>query len=369
MATTVQHPRIDPAWQVVDLADGSIVFHHASGRTVRLVEPGPDLRRLIALLGRCLDLEAICASFERPLSRAERAGLQEALASLRAHGVVTDAVRHDARPTWLDDALHERFRLQIEDLGRRAGAPRAAWELFGKLRRGHVLVLGAGGAGASVAMLLAAAGVGRLTIVDGDVLETSNLVRQVFYDAADVGTSKVVALRRRVEAFSPFTNVRAIDRFVKGPADLDELVDAEQVDCVAVCANSPPIVIYRWINAVCVRRRIPFVTAFEGQIGPSWVPGAGPCFACFERWSTRAAAAYWDDLVTALQSAPTPQQPSSAGGPWLSALVQAHECLAVVTCGWPLLSAGRAVRVDLTGASTTEAVPVDPSCAVCREAA
>lgn len=83
-----------------------------------------------------------------------------------------------------------------------------------RLKRGSVLVIGAGGLGSPVALYLAASGVGRIGIVDGDCVELSNLQRQVIHTTADVGRMKVESAAAKMMAINPELTVDAIAEFV-----------------------------------------------------------------------------------------------------------------------------------------------------------
>ena len=83
-----------------------------------------------------------------------------------------------------------------------------------KIRQGKVLVIGAGGLGAPVAMYLAAAGVGTIGIVDGDVVDLSNLQRQIIHTTPDIGKAKVMSAKETMEAINPNVKVNAIQDFL-----------------------------------------------------------------------------------------------------------------------------------------------------------
>src|SRR5687767_13721484 len=78
-----------------------------------------------------------------------------------------------------------------------------------KLKNSKVLVVGAGGLGSPLLLYLAAAGVGRIGIIDNDVIDASNLQRQVLYSSNQVGESKVLAAATRVKAINPLVEVSA----------------------------------------------------------------------------------------------------------------------------------------------------------------
>lgn len=147
-----------------------------------------------------------------------------------------------------------------------------------RLKNARVLVIGAGGLGSPAVMYLAAAGVGTLGVVDFDVVEESNLQRQVIHGVGDVGCPKVESARRAIERINPLVTVRtheteltagnALELF----ADYDLVVDGSDNFATRYLAND-----------ACVLTGIPYVWAsilrFEGQVSVFWA-GHGPCYRC-----------------------------------------------------------------------------------------
>ncbi len=147
-----------------------------------------------------------------------------------------------------------------------------------KLQAARVLVVGAGGLGSPAALYLAASGVGTLGVVDHDRVDASNLQRQVLFDTASVGRSKVEAARERLLALNPCIDVRAHDLEVRAATVMDLL---RGYDIVLDGTDSIPT---RYVvNDACVLLRKPLVSAaihrFEGQL-MTYLPGLGPCYRC-----------------------------------------------------------------------------------------
>ncbi len=147
-----------------------------------------------------------------------------------------------------------------------------------KLKRGRVLVIGAGGLGSPALLYLAAAGVGRIVIVDADKVDVSNLQRQVLYGEADEGVLKVEAAARRLRAMNPFVEVVThAERFSRTNAltllkDVDLVVDGSD--------NFPTRYL---VNDACVLANRPLVYGaifgFEGQVSVfNWK--GGPTYRC-----------------------------------------------------------------------------------------
>ncbi len=225
-----------------------------------------------------------------------------------------------------------------------------------RLLAAHVLVLGLGGLGAPAATYLAAAGVGRLTLVDPDVVELSNLQRQVIHATADLGRRKVDSARDRLLAINPTIGIAVRAEALVGAALATAAAAADVVvDCTDNFASRYAT------NAACLAARRPLVTGaalrFEGQVGV-FAPGSPgePCYRCL-----------FDD-------ADEPEERCSRAGviaPLLGIVgaVQALETLKLITgAGEPLR--GRWLRLDALTMRWREArVERDPACAACGGAA
>ena len=146
-----------------------------------------------------------------------------------------------------------------------------------KIRNGKVLVVGAGGLGAPVALYLAAAGVGTIGIVDGDVVDLSNLQRQVIHFTGDVGHPKVESARDKMLAINPNVKVNTIREFLMSDNALDIIKD---YDFIVDGTDNFPVKFL--INDACVMAGKPFshggILRFEGQTF-TYLPGTA-CYRC-----------------------------------------------------------------------------------------
>lgn len=146
-----------------------------------------------------------------------------------------------------------------------------------RLRRARVLVVGAGGLGAPAALYLAGAGVGRLTLVDGDTVALSNLHRQVLFTERAVGTGKAQAAAARLQERNADIEVRAVAAPLAA-GNVDELV--AEADLVLDCTDQ--LAVRYLLNAACRRHAKPWLFAavdrFAGQLALFDADGA--CFQC-----------------------------------------------------------------------------------------
>lgn len=145
---------------------------------------------------------------------------------------------------------------------------------------GHVLVVGAGGLGSPVALYLAGAGVGRVTIVDDDAVDLTNLQRQIAHTTGRVGRPKTESAREAMAQLNPEVLVRALVQRADAQL-LDELVP--QADVVVDCSDN--FATRQAINLACVRHARPLVAGaairFDGQLSVYDVRQPDvPCYAC-----------------------------------------------------------------------------------------
>jgi molybdopterin/thiamine biosynthesis adenylyltransferase len=144
----------------------------------------------------------------------------------------------------------------------------------------HALIIGAGGLGSPVACYLASAGVGKITLVDNDRVDLTNLQRQILHTTERVGQLKTESGKQALAQINPEVQVVALAERVEGER-LDDLVRGASV--VLDCSDN--FVTRHAINRACVAHRTPLVSGaairFDGQISVFDVRASGsPCYAC-----------------------------------------------------------------------------------------
>lgn len=148
-----------------------------------------------------------------------------------------------------------------------------------RLAAARVLVVGAGGLGSPALLYLAAAGIGRLTLVDDDAVGLSNLQRQVIHGTPDIGRSKVESAADAIRRLNPHVAVEGV------AARLDQESAASLVPSHDLVLDGSDNFATRYlVNAACVAAGVPLLSAamgpWEGQISLFDPAGGGPCYAC-----------------------------------------------------------------------------------------
>lgn len=222
-----------------------------------------------------------------------------------------------------------------------------------KLLKAHVLLIGAGGLGSPAALYLGSAGLGRLSIVDDDRVDATNLQRQIAHNLARLGQFKAESAKAAIAAINPEVEVDAITCKADA-ALLDELMPS--ADVVLDCTDN--FATRHAINSACVKHRKPLVSGaamrFDGQIAvfDSRQPQA-PCYACL---FPQAEAPEEANCATMGVFAPLVGIVGS---------VQAAEALKLI-CGIGQSLAGRLLMLDSLTMSWTEvSVARNASCQVC----
>lgn len=220
----------------------------------------------------------------------------------------------------------------------------------------HALIIGAGGLGSPVALYLGSAGVGRITVVDHDAVDMTNLQRQIAHSMDQIGQAKAQSIQSAIGAINPEVSVTPMVARADA-ALLDTLLP--EVDVVLDCCDN--FATRQAINAACVKHRKPLVSGaairFDGQVSvyDSRTPQS-PCYACvfppqttFEetRCATMGVFAPLVGIIGSLQAAEA-----------LKLLSQAGQSLA----GRLLMLDGRSMEF------TDMRLPRDPQCPVCGNA-
>jgi molybdopterin/thiamine biosynthesis adenylyltransferase/rhodanese-related sulfurtransferase len=224
-----------------------------------------------------------------------------------------------------------------------------------KLLESRVLLIGAGGLGSPAALYLAAAGVGRIGIIDADIVDETNLQRQIAHSLDSLGSPKVDSAKRSIEALNPDVEVRTYRERLTSE-NIDRILD-EGWDIIVDGADNFPT---RYlVNDASVWRGIPVVHGsiyrFEGQV-TVFKPGDGPCYRCL------------------FPEPPPPElAPScSEGGvlgvlPGIVGTLQTNEALKLAL-GIGDTLVGRLLLVDALAADFSEVhIKRNPNCPVCGD--
>ncbi len=223
-----------------------------------------------------------------------------------------------------------------------------------KLKASHIVIVGAGGIGCPAITYLAAAGVGRLTVIDHDIVEISNLHRQPLFTDADIGASKAVVAAEAARRINPHVEAVAVPERL-GESNATALLGGADL-ILDGCDNFATRLA---VNRAAVALHIPLLSAaigaFEGQVAlyEGWLEHS-PCYACLVGD---------DPNQEGLNCAETGVMGALAG---MIGTMAALEAVRALT-GWGQTLAGRLAIVDMLDRRWREVgVAKDPECPICR---
>lgn len=222
-----------------------------------------------------------------------------------------------------------------------------------RLLDSHALIIGAGGLGSPISLYLTSAGVGRITICDGDEVDLTNLQRQIVHRTESIGTAKALSAQTTLASINPEVRVTAVVERL-GQERLAQLVEKADV----VVDGSDNFATRHAVNRACVGYRKPLVSGaavrFDGQVAVFDLRRHdAPCYACVFPESDES-----DDTPCAVMGVFAPIT-------GMIGTIQAAETLKLLSGTGEVLS-GRLLLVDaLAMELRTIRIRKDPSCAVC----
>ncbi|MCX7555396.1 molybdopterin-synthase adenylyltransferase MoeB [Xanthomonadaceae bacterium JHOS43] len=225
-----------------------------------------------------------------------------------------------------------------------------------RLEQARVLLVGAGGLGSPIALYLAAAGVGTLVLCDDDVVELSNLQRQIIHTQASLGQAKVESARHAIAALNPRTNVVAVPQRLTA-----DTIDALLAGVDLVVDGADNFAVRYLVSDACVKHAIPMVYGaverFTGQVSvfdAGRQRGIAPCYRCLFPEPPRP-----EDAPNCAEAGVIGVMPGIVG------LLQANEAIKLLLDIGDVL-VGRLLRFDALAAGFRETrVRPDPGCPVC----
>ncbi|MBE1535581.1 HesA/MoeB/ThiF family protein [Actinomadura algeriensis] len=245
------------------------------------------IARLIGLMDGTRTVDQVCAAFAETHPGVDEASAREVIEDLVAGGFVEDAGA--PLPANLDEREAARYESARNFFAWIDTVPRdSPYEAQSKIKDAKVCLLGLGGTGTAVAAGLVSSGIGALHVADFDVVEESNLTRQLLYTEHDIGLPKVDRAVERLRAMNGRAKVSGDTVKADGPDGIAALMDG--CDVFVLCADEPDPDIMFWTNEAALRTGTPwFVSLYTGPMAVvgGLVPRETGCWACLRRQEDR----------------------------------------------------------------------------------
>jgi molybdopterin-synthase adenylyltransferase len=359
-------PRIKLELRPVRFADGRIRIGEIKGIVNTVIDPAGWMWALLDALDGTRTIEQVVADVVHAFPHRPTVDVYAAVGDLVLAGYVENAA--EPVPEGLSAAELERYgrgRLLLRWMDR---TPRStSWDTQLLLRQARLVVVGVGGVGSTAALALVMSGVGHVHCVEPDMVELSNLNRQVLFTERDIGRAKVDVAVERLSAHNRDVAITGERLVVDDPAVLRGL--AARFDVVVLAADQPSE-IRSWANQACLETGTAWVHG--GYHGPQvsiglYRPGDGPCHDCLyaERdvWeATRPPRTAWSPGV----GIPRPHAVNAVTA-GIAGNLAAHAAMSLIT-GVPALRTNCQYGYNLVTLHHARVIgPIEPSprCPTC----
>lgn len=270
------NPKLSSSVSLVPLGDNVIEFFKTNTRQqLRLRTPDDTVLSIVSGLDGSRDVCEVASAHG-----VTRDSVESLLEYLSCNGVLDHIEPRE------DFGSYGRFRRVISFLQDFSHSHDHLVSMWNRLRDAKVLVVGLGAVGSWVACTLAQSGVGKLLLMDPDVVELSNLHRQFGYRLSDVGRPKVDALSDALGRYADDLKIESAFFGLDGDSLL-RFAD-EDLDLVVNCADKPTVdQTSKWVGEFCMPRGIPHIVGggynlHLSLIGQTVIPGRTACVKCFE---------------------------------------------------------------------------------------
>lgn len=286
---------------------------------IEIDNPEDKYTELIKNLKKDYDLATIVAkSKSEKLSSKE---ITEAIFTLTEAGYIEDS--NIVPPDSLSEEELERYKVNLNFFNTLATETTSKFDFQNKLKESHILIFGMGGIGSNICLALLELGIGTITAVDFDIVELSNLNRQILYSTSSIGNLKISEAKKRAEEFNPNVKFNAIHQQISSTDDVSDIIKESNCDMVVNVADYPTGFIDFWVNEACMSQGKPLIAALvQKKYGRvySVVPNETTCYNCQYLNELIEIPSYKEELEsTRLQSDPNGldlfRTPNGALGP------------------------------------------------------
>jgi molybdopterin/thiamine biosynthesis adenylyltransferase len=237
-----------------------------------------------------------------------------------------------------------------------------------KLKSIKVTILGLGGVGSNIAYNLAAMGVCNIKAVDFDVVELSNLNRQIIYNESDIGQLKSAIARKRISEFLPNANIDFSNVEISSSKDIENIIAGQDI---VICAiDHPREKVIDWLNSACVNNNIPFLCgSLDSKLITyySIIPGKTGCIECWKN-DVDSSTLIFQKLIQN-ENFVSAHSPNLAIMPFISLVAGfvTTEFLKITTGISQAQSLGKLCTFDFTTSQTSvsESWKRNPKCSAC----
>ncbi|PJO43419.1 HesA/MoeB/ThiF family protein [Lysinibacillus xylanilyticus] len=357
-----KYPIISSHWELMSFPNGDIFFNNISGKHASIKKSSDVIKEILYLCDGEKSIEEIQGDLRGKGFNINIDTINKLLSSLSLEGIIVENIEKDL-PKWMTSELYSRYKTLISAFEIFDNSSLTALESFEKIRNAKIGIIGLGGTGSMLTMMLAASGATNLRLIDGDKVDISNLVRQIFYSPNSVGRFKTEIIKERLLEFSPDIEVEIYSEYLN--CYEDALRFTKGLDFIFMQADAPRFLLNRWVNKACVELKIPYIYCFSGQVGPIYIPGKSACFNCLESHMNAKLNESYKPIINELQKSRTRQYPSNVTGITLASHYQYLDAIALITGKSEPVTKNSILRLGGQNLISKEEIEFLENCEIC----
>lgn len=212
----------------------------------------------------------------------------------------------------LECVIDDKFGKQVASYERYETDNYTRFDIANSLKSKRVCVIGVGTIGGMLSVLLANTMIGNLTIIDGDIVELSNLFRQPFYNENDLGKYKATCIKKYISKSMPGTKITTILDYIDSIEKANKYLS--NFDLIIQTGDFPRGSVNNLINEVCVKKSIPILYISNNRIGPFYIPKISKCYKCWDMSMSKENKEVYLNTINAANSQSTSNFPASSYG-------------------------------------------------------
>lgn len=253
-----------------------------SGFSFQIDDKDGLISSVIELLDGTNTVESISSKIRKKFPKTNNKKINDMISSLDEARLIENS---ELKPNeFFNKREAERWSRNFNFLGAYISIRENKFEKQNKIKKSKVCLLGLGGLGSHILYDLVALGVVNITAVDFDLIDLSNLNRQILYHENDIGRPKHEAAEERILSFNPFLNANFINKKIEREKDLEEIIEGH--DIVICVADKPRMHMANWVNEACCKHKIPLITGglnTRQAIYYTILPNETGCVECWKQ--------------------------------------------------------------------------------------
>lgn len=280
----MEYLRINTACDIINIDEKIVIYNNFQKKRMQLKATLEVIFIVDLLLKKSYTREDILLKAKNKKIVLEKiSNIIDALVETEIIEVIEVPFKREHNNLYPEAEYNNRYAMEIASFKLYEDENVNRFEIFNKIQNTEVIIVGVGGIGSYLAVMLSALGVGKVKLIDGDMVEESNLPRQIFFEESSCNSEyKVDVLKKYINKYNSSIEVESITKYINSKEEGEKLITKGDYNSIIVIqtANEPMGEIQIILNNVCIKKQIPILFVNASTIGPFYIPNNSACYLC-----------------------------------------------------------------------------------------